>query len=178
ESRDGTSNGPMLNAQPSMINSNSASNGELGPHLRGNPDRSTALDVNWTPQGPSVRQDLRVAIAANFGETLKRQPRGFAHPCAQQHFIAERGWSLVIDLVPQNHPTNALLGVPARDSLPVSSRHILDPSQVHNVVYVILSVDIARQHGNDHFKTRRGHQRFRRGWNANSKTTRTLNQLM
>jgi hypothetical protein len=167
----------MLNAQPSMINSNSASNGELVAHLSWNPDRSTALGIYWTPQGPSVRQDLRVAIAAHFGETLKCQPRGFAHPGTQHHFIAERGWSLVIDLVPQDHPTNAFLRARAGDSLPVSSRNLLDPSQVYNVVDVILSVDIARQDVNDHFKTRRRHQKFRRRWNANSKTTWTLINL-
>jgi hypothetical protein len=104
---------------------------------------------------------MAVAIAADLGEPLEREPCGFADPCTQYQFIPERGWRFVIDLVPQNHPTNALLRFRAGDRAPVSRRDFLDPSQVNNVVYVILLVDVRRLHGNDHFKTRGRHQKFR-----------------
>src|SRR5438552_18509615 len=61
----------------------------------------------------------------------------------------------------QDNPGDVLLGVRAGDGSPVSCSNILNPSQVNGVVYVILLVDIAWQHRNDHFERRRRHRGIR-----------------
>jgi hypothetical protein len=61
----------------------------------------------------------------------------------------------------QDNPGDVLLDVRAGDGSPVSCSNILNPSQVNGVVYVILLVDIAGQHRNDHFERRGRHRRIR-----------------
>ncbi len=61
----------------------------------------------------------------------------------------------------QDNPGDVLLDVRAGDGSPVSCSNILNPSQVNGVVYVILLVDIAWQHRNDHFERRRRHRGIR-----------------
>jgi len=61
----------------------------------------------------------------------------------------------------QDNPRDVLLRVRAGDGSPVSCSNILHPSQVNGIVYVILLVDIAWQHRDDHFERRGRHRRIR-----------------
>src|SRR6266511_1835313 len=56
---------------------------------------------------------------------------------------------------------DGLLRFRAGNSSPVRGSNILDPPQVNGVVYVILLVDIAWQHRDDHFETCGRHRRVR-----------------
>src|SRR6266545_3213812 len=75
--------------------------------------------------------------------------------------IRGRAGRFVIDLVSQNNPCDGLLRFRAGNSSPVRGSNILDPPQVNGVVYVILLVDIAWQHRDDHFETCGRHRRVR-----------------
>jgi hypothetical protein len=61
----------------------------------------------------------------------------------------------------QDNPGDVFLRVGAGDRSPMSCSNILDPPQENSVVYVILLIDIAWQHRNDHFERRGGHRRIR-----------------
>jgi len=100
-------------------------------------------------------------IAPDFCESFERKPGSFAHPRSQYDFVAEDGRRFIVDLMSQDNPGDVLLGVRAGDRSPMSGSNILDPSQVNGVVYVILLVDIAWQHRNDHFERHGGHRRIR-----------------
>jgi len=118
------------------------------------------LRVYRAPESPSLGQESAVAIAADLGESFKRQPSGFTDPGTQNYFVAERGRPFVVYLVSQDHPTDDLLRFRTGNSPPMGSGNVLDPSQVDSVVYVILLVDINWQYRNDHFKTRGRHRRI------------------
>jgi hypothetical protein len=147
-------------------------------HVRRYADRPAGLRVYRTPESPSLGQEPAVAFAADLGESFKRQSSRFTDPGTQHYFVAERGGPFVVYLVSQHHPTDDLLRFRAGNSPPVSSRNVLDPSQVNSVVYVILLVDITGQHRNDHFETRGRHRKIQDKLEMRNQTGWTTNQLM
>jgi hypothetical protein len=119
------------------------SRGKLRTHFSRDAHRPAGLRVYRAPQSPSGRQELAITFAPDLSESFKREPGGFADPCAKHDLVTERGGRFVIDFVSQDDPANRLLSVAACDCSPVRDRNILDPVQVHSVVHVILLVDIA-----------------------------------
>jgi len=87
---------------------------------------------------------MAISMAADFCESFKRQPSGFADPGAQHDFVAKRRGRFVVDLMSQDNPTNGLLRFRIGNSSPMCGGNILDPPKVNSVVYVILLIDISR----------------------------------
>ena len=106
-----------------------------------------------------MRQEPAIALAPDFGKPFEREPTGFAHPCAKQDFVAKRGRSLVVNLVAQHDPADRVLRLATGDRSLMRGGNILDPSQINGVVNVILLVDVGCNHRDDHFETRRRHQK-------------------
>src|SRR4029077_16092844 len=113
------------------------------------------------PKSPSLGQEPTVGIAPDFCESFERKPGSFAHPRSQCDLVAQDGRRFIVDLMSQDNPGDVLLRVRVGNGSPMSCSNILDPPQVNGVVYVILLVDIAWQHRNDHFERRGRHRRIR-----------------
>src|SRR6266851_2009898 len=136
------------------------SGGKLRTHVRRDANRTSGLRIDGTPERARLREELAIALTPDLGEPFKREPSGFADPCAKHDFVAERGGRLVVDFVSQHNPADLLLSFGAGYCSPMRGGDILHPAQVNSVVYVILLVDIAWQNRNDHFESSGGHRKL------------------
>ena len=85
------------------------SRGKLPAHFRRDARRPAGLLVDGTPERARLRQELAIALPADFGKSLESEPARFAYPCAKHDFVAKRGRRLVVDLVAQHDPADRLL---------------------------------------------------------------------
>ena len=85
------------------------SRGKLPAHFRRDARRPASLLVDGTPERARLRQELAIALPADFGKSLESEPARFSYPCAKHDFVIERGRRLVVDLVAQHDPADGLL---------------------------------------------------------------------
>jgi len=136
------------------------SGGKLRTHVRRDANWTSGLRIDGTPERARLREELAIALTPDLGEPFKREPSGFADPCAKHDFVAERGGRLVVDFVSQHNPADRLLSFGVGYCSPMRGGDILHPAQVNSVVYVILLVDIPWQNRNGHFESGGGHRKL------------------
>ena len=121
-------------------------------HFRRDARRPASLLIDGTPERARLRQELAIALPADFGKSLESKPARVAYPCAKHDFVAKRGRRLVVDLVAQHDPADGGLRFATGDRSPMRGGNILDPAQVNGVVNVILLVNVGRIDRHDHLE--------------------------